>query len=70
MAEAFFFPQLETMTPQALKDFLADIQAQIAALDQSEPADMTGEAFEDWAQRHEELEDLADDVMDRLEALT
>ncbi len=70
MAEAFFFPQLETMTPQALKDFLADIQAQIAALDQSEPADMTSEAFEDWAQRHEELEDLADDVMDRLEALT
>lgn len=70
MADAFFFPQLETMTPQALKDFLADIQAQIAALDQSEPADMASEAFEDWAQRHEELEDLADDVMDRLETLT
>jgi hypothetical protein len=70
MAETFLFPPLETMDPQALKDFLADIQAQIAALDQSEPADMESEAFEDWAQRHEELEDLADDVMDRLESLT
>ena len=30
---------------------------------------MESEAYEDWGQRHEDLEDLVDDVLDRLEEL-
>ena len=30
---------------------------------------MESEASEDWGQRHEDLEDLVDDVLDRLEEL-
>ena len=34
-----------------------------------EPEDETSEEFVDWAERHEELEDLADELVERLEAL-
>ena len=51
---------------QAYLDFL---RRQIAELDEAEPADMESEAYEDWGQRHEDLEDLVDDVLDRLEEL-
>ena len=34
-----------------------------------EPEDETGEEFVDWAERHEELEDLADEIVEQLEAL-
>ena len=30
---------------------------------------MESEAYEAWGERHEALEDLADDIQDRLEAL-
>ena len=42
---------------------------EIAALDLEEPADMDSEAYKVWGDRHEELEDQADDLMDRLEEL-
>ena len=37
-------------------------------LDEEEPEDMDSEAYDDWGDRHEELEDLADEITDRLEA--
>ena len=40
---------------QAQKDALL---AQIAELDAREPEDMESEAYEAWADEHEELEDL------------
>ena len=49
--------------------YLDTLRGQIAELDEAEPADMESEAYEDWGQRHEELEDLVDDVLDRLEEL-
>ena len=30
---------------------------------------MESEAYEAWGERHETLEDLADDILDRLDAL-
>ena len=36
-------------------------------LDREEPEDMESEDYEDWARRHEALEDLADDILDLLE---
>ncbi|MEI3362521.1 MAG: hypothetical protein V8R75_08085 [Oscillospiraceae bacterium] len=45
------------------------MEEQIDQLNQQEPPGMSGEEYEAWADRHEELEDLADDLRDRLDEL-
>ena len=57
------------MDKAELLAYLDTLRSQIAELDEEEPADMESEAYEDWGQRHEDLEDLVDDVLDRLEEL-
>ena len=39
----------------------------IAALDEREPENMSSEAYDEWSEEHEQLEDLADDILDRIE---
>lgn len=74
MANIIDFPQLpdwedlETMSRQELLNCLETVQEQIARLDEEEPEDMDSEAYDDWGDRHEALEDLADEITDRLEA--
>lgn len=60
---------IESMDLEALKDYMAQLQEQIALLDEKEPRNMNSEAYEAWGDRHELLEDLLDDVLDRLEEL-
>lgn len=57
------------MDKAELLAYLDTLRGQIAELDEAEPADMESEAYEEWGQRHEDLEDLVDDVLDRLEEL-
>jgi hypothetical protein len=57
------------MDEAALRALLEDLREQIAQLDEAEPADMESEEYEVWGEAHEELEDLLDEVMDRLELL-
>lgn len=69
-----FLPQApeedwQTMTPRELKDYIQRLEAQMVALDDLEPEDMESQAFEDWADRHEALEDTLDDIQDWLDAL-
>ena len=54
---------------QALLARLTQVKEQIARLDLEEPEDMASEAYEIWGGRREALEDLADDLMDRLDEL-
>ena len=74
MAHIIDFPQLpdwedlEAMSRQELLNCLETVQEQIARLDEEEPEDMDSEAYDDWGDRHEELEDLADEITERLEA--
>jgi len=63
-------PDVETMDRSALLDYLKDLQSRVAALDAKEPRNMNSEAYEIWADQHEELEDLVDEVLDRLDELT
>ena len=51
----------------ALRDYLAEIRERIARLDEDEPEDMASEAYDEWSEQHEKLEDIADDILDRLE---
>ena len=39
------------------------------AWNELEPEDMDSDAYEDWGERHEALEDLADELQDRLDEL-
>ena len=62
-----FAPDIEAMDREELKDCLREVRERIADLDEREPADMESEEYEAWGDLHEELEDLADEIMDRLE---
>ena len=52
-----------------LRAYLEDVRCELETMDEEEPEDETGEEFVDWAERHEELEDLADEIVEQLEAL-
>lgn len=62
---------LEDMTRQELEEYLAQLQAELDELDAGEPKNVKSEAYEQWADEHEELEDAMDEVrelLDKLEA--
>lgn len=55
------------MNREELSVYLEQLRTQIAELDAAEPEDMESEAYEDWGEQHEELEDLVDEVLDLLD---
>ena len=57
----------DAMDADVLRDYLAEIRERIARLDEDEPEDMASEAYDEWSEQHEKLEDIADDILDRLE---
>lgn len=59
--------RMEGMTVEELAEFLAELLAQRQEMDAAEPDEADEEAYEPWADAHEELEDLIDEVRDRLE---
>lgn len=59
----------DTMDPEELRAYLSDIRQELEAMDEDEPEDETSEEFVDWTEEHEALEDLVDEIIDRLEAL-
>ena len=63
------FPDLDGMDRAELLDCLNAVRAQIAQLDEQEPKDMNSEEYEVWGDRHEELEDLADEILDLLDEM-
>lgn len=70
MAEIILFgasPDVDAMDRPALEAYLAEIRRRIAELDEREPEDMSSEAYDEWSEEHEQLEDIADDILDRLE---
>lgn len=62
-------PELEGLSRAELEEYLRQVRERIAQLDEEEPADMNSEAYETWGDAHEDLEDLADEIVDRLEEL-
>lgn len=57
------------MTLPQLQDHYALMQLQLQKLDAKEPKNMNSEAYEAWADEHEELEDYLDEILDQMEAL-
>ena len=69
------FPQKEEpidiyeMNLTQLQAHYAAMQEELHELDAKEPKNMNSEAYEEWADEHEELEDYLDEILDRLEEL-
>ena len=59
--------RMDGMTAEELAEFLAELLGQRQEMDAAEPDEADEEAYETWADAHEELEDLIDEVRDRLE---
>ena len=57
------------MNLQQLQAHYAAMQEELQALDAREPKKMNSEAYEEWADEHEELEDYLDEILDRMEVL-
>lgn len=62
-------PDVEDMDFDQLQALKQQLMEKIAELDAHEPKNPQSEAYEQWGDAHEELEDLLDDVLDRLEEL-
>lgn len=62
-------PDPDAMSRDELLDYLNAVRAQIRQLDEQEPKDMDSEEYEIWGDRHEELEDLADEILDILDEM-
>ena len=63
-------PDMDAMTLEELKGYLRELEDVLSRLDAVEPKDENSEAYEDWAGEHEDLEDLIDEVLDRIEDLS
>lgn len=69
------FPTLEepediyAMTLPQLQAHYAAMQEELMALDAKEPKNMNSDAYEAWADEHEELEDYLDEILERMETL-
>lgn len=57
------------MDLQQLQAHYAAMQEELHELDAKEPKNMNSDAYEEWADEHEELEDYLDEILDRMEAL-
>lgn len=57
------------MTLAQLQAHYAAMQEELHTLDAKEPRNMNSDAYEEWADEHEELEDYLDEILDRMEQL-
>ena len=75
MSDVIAFPRKEEpkdlyeMTLEEVRDHYAAMQQELHQLDAKEPRNMNSEAYEEWADEHEELEDYLDEILDRKEEL-
>ena len=58
---------LEDMNRQELLEYLAELEEQLQHMDAREPKNINSEAYEQWADEHEELEDAIDEVREFLD---
>ena len=62
-------PDWESMDREELVRCRDNVRARLELLEEREPQDMESQAYQDWGERHEALEDLADELWDRLDEL-
>ena len=67
--EAFLeaVPEIDSLTAQELEQYRAQTQQMIADLDALEPRSEKSEVYDAWAELHEDLEDVLDEILDCLD---
>lgn len=79
MAEILPFPDpdfdpeempIEEMNVQQLRYYLEGLEDVLGEMDKKEPRNVNSEAYEQWAEEHEDLEDLMDELRDRIDELS
>lgn len=60
-------PEVDEIPADALEEYREKIEDAIAQLDACEPKNEQSEAYELWGDMHEDLEDILDELLDRLE---
>ena len=61
--------EISEMSRQELLEFMAELQEMLRDLDAREPKNRNSDAYEAWAEDHEDLEDAIDEVQERLEEM-
>ena len=70
MAEILHFEDdFASLNREELRSRLEAVRLRIAELDAQEPEDMGSGEYEVWGDRHEELEDMADELMELLDEM-
>lgn len=62
-------PEVEELDAEELAELRGKIEDLIAELDAEEPKNENSEAYDLWAEKHEDLEDILDEILDRLDDL-
>lgn len=62
-------PDLSAMSREELLVHRDHLRAKLRELDKNEPRNMMSEAYEEWGDLHEELEDQLDEVLDLLDEM-
>ncbi len=60
-------PDPDSLTPEELRDLLAQLEDFYREVDAREPEDEESEEFDAWLEDLEEIQDLMDDLTDRLD---
>ena len=60
-------PDIQALSCEALQTYCAQTRQIIADLDALEPCSETSEAYDRWAELHEDLEDVLDEILDCLD---
>lgn len=63
-------PDMDEMDLEELKAYHLELEDALGKLDAAEPRNENSEDYENWAEEHEDLEDLLDEVLDRIEELS
>lgn len=62
--------ELDGLSPEELEAYRVELKARLHDMNKNEPEDMDSEAFEQWADAHESLEDLLSETEDRIDELS
>lgn len=63
-------PDFDQMDLAALKEYHQELESVLEKLNAAEPRNENSEAYDVWAEEHEDLEDLIDEILDRIESMT
>lgn len=62
-------PDIESLTVEQLEEYLGDLECRLSDLEDNEPDAADEEAYDDWEDEYGRIEELIEEVMERLEEL-